>query len=190
MKIFNLKKPVYWDCPVSVLLSSSGGSQCAHGLISREANPSAQTGRLCSEQLQSVIPETRGDLSFKFSEKREGINYLYQLSASHVTFFLKTYLYCRRYHRITESQNFLGWKIPVRSSSPAINPAESINILINRFELANIWPYDYAAALPEGRIKIQNMKQLDGHLHNDVKSTELKWIPLFASPGLFLVLAQ
>lgn len=102
------------------------------------------------------IPEIRGDLSFKFSEKREGIKCLYQLSASlSAAFFLRTHLYCRR---IIESQSFLGWKRPIRSSSPALNPVESINSLINRFELANISLYDYAAAVLERRIRIQNMK--------------------------------
>lgn len=129
------------------------------------------------------IPEIRGDFCFKFSVKREGIKYLYQLSASHAAFFLRTHLYCRRYYRTTESYNFLGWKRPIRTSSPTINPVEGINSLINRFELANIWPYDYAATLPEGRLKIQSM--LGGYLDNNVKSIALKWKPFLSALDYF-----
>lgn len=184
---------MYWDCPVSVLLCSSGCQSRSHtaSFPGRQTHQHQQADcalSKCRVCRRDSHPWDQRDLSFKFSKKREVIKYLYQLSASHAAFFLRTHVYCRRYLRITESQNFLCWKTPVRSSSPAINPAESINSLINRFELANIWPYDYAVAVPEGRIKIQNMKQLDGHLDNDVKTIELKWIPLFASSGLFLAL--
>lgn len=80
---------------------------------------------------------------------------------------------------LQKDHRIIGWKRPIRSSSPTLNPEVSINSLINRFEWANICTYDYAAAVPEGRLRIQNMKQLDGYLDNDVKSIELKWIPFF-----------
>lgn len=146
IKIFNLKKPDYWDCPVSVLLCSSGcqsRSRCTHGLVSREENPLAPTGRLCCEQVQNVQErltslrsEETSALSFQWREKGSST---FTSSLLHMLLsYWELIFIAEDIKGSQKSQNFLGWKRPVRSSRPAVNPAESINSLINRFESANI----------------------------------------------------